>query len=95
MTRTRDEARDVLTKGGDLVDLGEAIGTVISDPTSSLDDIRLGLRYGGVIGEQAALALQRRSGIPTREFKTHSSSRDVGCVEPARDAAHWSTDARR
>jgi hypothetical protein len=67
MTSAIDEAREVLIKGGDLVELAEAIGTIISDPASSLDDIRLGLKHGGIIAEQAAIELHRREGIPLPE----------------------------
>jgi hypothetical protein len=56
------EAREVLIKGGDLVALAEAIGTIVGDPSSSLDDIRLGLKHGGMIAEQAAIELRRREG---------------------------------
>jgi hypothetical protein len=55
-----ENARQVLQNGGDLVALAEAIGTIINDPTSSLDDIRLGLRHGGLIAEQATIALKSR-----------------------------------
>jgi len=62
-----DEAREVLIKGGDLVELAEAIGTIIGDPSSSLDDIRLGLKHGGIIAEHAAIELHRREGTPLPE----------------------------
>jgi hypothetical protein len=58
------DARQTLIQGGDLVALAEAIAAIIRDPSSSLDDIRLGLRHGGVIAEQAAIALHHRQGIP-------------------------------
>lgn len=58
------KARFVLKSQGDLGDLLFAIGTVISSPKSSLDDIILGLRHPEVIAEQAALALYRRTGRP-------------------------------
>jgi hypothetical protein len=60
MLNAIDEAREVLIKGGSLVELAEAIGTIISDPSSSVDDVRLGLRHAGLIAEQATLELQRR-----------------------------------
>jgi hypothetical protein len=63
MSREIEKARDVLIKGGDLVELAEAMGTIISDPSSSLDDIRLGLRHGGLIAEQAVIALRRREAV--------------------------------
>jgi len=55
-----DEAREALIRGGDLVALAEAIGTIIASPASSLDDLRLGLRHGGMIAEQATLEIRRR-----------------------------------
>jgi hypothetical protein len=64
MLNTIREARDVLISGGDLVALAEAIGTIISDPASSLDDLRLGLRHGGMVAEQALLELRRRGATP-------------------------------
>ena len=67
MTSAIDEAREVLIKGGDLVELAEAIGTIISDPASSLDDIRLGLKHGGIIAEQAAIELHRREETPLQD----------------------------
>jgi hypothetical protein len=67
MSSAIDEAREVLIKGGDLVELEEAIRTIISDPASSLDDIRLGLKHGGIIAEQAAIELHRRERIPLPE----------------------------
>jgi hypothetical protein len=60
MSNALSEAREVLIHGGDLVALAEAIGTIISDPLSSLADIRLGLRHGGIVAEQALLELRRR-----------------------------------
>jgi hypothetical protein len=60
--RSLDEARTVLRTGGGIADLAEAIGLVISDPSSSLDDLRLGLRYPGFVAEQAELAIERREG---------------------------------
>ena len=60
MTGAIDRARSTLVHGADLIDLAEAIGTIIRDPSSTLDDLRLALRHGGVIAEQAALELRRR-----------------------------------
>jgi len=72
MLSTTNEARDVLLRGGDLVDLAEAMGTIISDPGSSLEDIRLGLRYGGLIAEQATLELRRRQRADEEHAHPHS-----------------------
>ena len=55
-----DEARDLLKSGGSMAELARAIGILISDATSSLDDLRLGLRYRGFVAEQAELAIERR-----------------------------------
>ncbi|MEX2140800.1 MAG: hypothetical protein WD894_16170 [Pirellulales bacterium] len=66
--KTLDEARDVLRSGGSIPDLAQAIGVLISDPTTSLDDLRLGLRYKGFVAEQAELAIERRSESRAREI---------------------------
>jgi hypothetical protein len=58
--KSLDEARNVLRSGGSMVELAHAIGLLISDPTSSLEDLRLGLRYRGFIAEQAQMAIERR-----------------------------------
>jgi hypothetical protein len=58
--KSLNDARTVLRTSGSIADLAQAIGLVISDPASSLDDLRLGLRYGGFVAEQAELAIQRR-----------------------------------
>lgn len=57
---TLDEARNVLLNGGRMVDLAKAIGLLISDPRSSVEDLRLGLRYSGFVAEQAEMAIERR-----------------------------------
>jgi len=57
-----NDAIRVLRKGGQLAELAEAVGIVISSPSSSLFDIALGLKYGGVVADQAALALYKRTG---------------------------------
>lgn len=61
---TVDKAIATLQSGGSLPDLAEAIGIVVSSPRSSLWTIALGLKYGGVIAEQAALCLYQRTGTP-------------------------------
>jgi hypothetical protein len=74
-----DEARQALQESRDYVRLAEAIGVVISSTASSLEDIMLGLRHGGFIAEQAALALYKRTGRPLPE--------DRNLLEI--DAAQW------
>ena len=64
---TTADARRTLAAGGAWVDLAEAIGVVISDPDSTLDDILLGLPHGGIVAEHAALALYKRTGEPLPE----------------------------
>lgn len=59
---TFDEARGILRAGGEWADLAEAVGVVIASPESSPWDLVLGLKHGGVVAEQAALALYRRTG---------------------------------
>ncbi len=89
MASALQEARKVLKKGGDLVALAEAIGTVITDPSSSLDDIRLGLRHGGMIAEQAALELRRR------EARGSGVTQSKPVVSPAEATGHKpSTEVR-
>lgn len=66
MNTSLKDAIHLLHKGGSMVELAEAIGVVISDSASTLDDIRLGLRYPGFVAEQAALALSKRES-PSRE----------------------------
>ncbi len=60
MKTSRADATRVLLNGGSMVELAEAIGVVISDPESTLDEIRLGLQHPGFVAEQAALALSKR-----------------------------------
>src|SRR5688572_12582757 len=61
---TVETAVQTLREGGEWVDLVEAIGTVISDPSSTLSDIMLGLHHPGIVSEYAALALYKRTGEP-------------------------------
>jgi hypothetical protein len=58
---TPSQARSILQSGATIADMAEAIATIISDPSSSDTDIRLGLRYPGFIAEQAEFALRRRN----------------------------------
>lgn len=61
---TTQEAIEVLRNGGELVDLAEAVGHVVNDPIAPTEALMLGLKYDGLVAEQAALALYRRSGRP-------------------------------
>jgi len=61
---TYNEAVRVLRAGGEWVELAEAIGVVISSPMASLLDLVLGLKHGGMVAEQAALALYKKTGQP-------------------------------
>ncbi len=58
---TTQEAINTLEAGGEWPALVEAIGVVVSDPMTSLDALILGLQYGGIVAEQAALGLYRRT----------------------------------
>lgn len=58
------EAVRTLRSGGSWPVLGEAIAVVLQSPESSLLDVALGLNHGGVIAEQAALALYKRTNRP-------------------------------
>lgn len=79
---TSEEALQRLRTGGELPDLAEAIGTVAGDPGASLDTILLGLKYGGFVAEQAALALYRRTS------RTLPEDRGLLVTDPD-DWAHW------
>jgi hypothetical protein len=59
-----DEALEYLRNGGDFPRLFEAIGTLMSCPETKLHDFLLGLRHPGIIKEQAAFALYRRTQRP-------------------------------
>lgn len=61
------EAVRLLRYGSELPQLAEAIGVVVSSPNSSLFDIAMGLKYRGMIAEQAALALHKRMSVPLPE----------------------------
>jgi len=67
---TLADAVRLLRTGGRWADLGEAIGVVIASPESSVFDILPGLKHGGFIAEQAALALYKRTGRPLPEDRT-------------------------
>jgi hypothetical protein len=74
---TTQDALETLEHGGEWPALAKAIGVVASDPMTSLSALMLGLGYGGVVAEQAALALYRRTFRPIpdnrRALVTNSS----------------------
>lgn len=57
-----EQARDILKRDGSYADLLDAVGTLATAQGSSPDDLALGLRYPGIIADQAALALYHRTG---------------------------------
>ena len=61
---TYTEAREKLKHGCDWGELAEAVGVVIAAPECSDLDLFLSLKHGGVIAEQAALALYRKTQTP-------------------------------
>ncbi len=64
MKMTREEALEYLHKGGDWPRLAEAIARIAHAPESTLDEIMLGLKYPGIVQEQAAIALHVRTKRP-------------------------------
>ena len=58
---TTQEALKTLEEGAEWPALAEAIGVVMSDPMTSLEALILGLKYKGIVAEQAALGLYRRT----------------------------------
>jgi hypothetical protein len=79
-----EEARSILKLGGSIADIAEAIAMIISDPSSSEADIRLGLQYPGFIAEQAEFALRRR-GLP-RHGQSPGAALPTHTSDPVRDA---------
>lgn len=61
---TLERARQILTAGGDLPALADAIRATIESPRSSVGDLLLGLQHSPFIAEQAALELYVRTGRP-------------------------------
>lgn len=61
---TTQDAIKTLEEGGEWPALAEAIGVVMSDPMTSLDALMLGLQHKGIVAEQAALGLYRRTFRP-------------------------------
>lgn len=59
---TLQDARQILTRGGELVALTEAFTAIATNAAASLDDLMLGLRHPGFVAEQAALLLYKRTG---------------------------------
>jgi len=56
-----DDAVRMLRTGADWPDLADAIRVVIQSPTASIWDLVLGLKHKGVIAEQAAFALYKKT----------------------------------
>lgn len=62
-----EDAVQTLRAGAEWSDLGQAIGVVIASPSANAWDLVLGLKYGGVIAEQAAFALYKKTNRQTPE----------------------------
>jgi len=77
--------------------LGEAIAVVLQFPESSLLDVALGLKHGGVIAEQAALALYKRTDRPLpddrRQLVTDIRTWTKWIICGGGDDPVWSTSA--
>lgn len=67
---TPQDAISTLKKGGEPPELAEAIDILASEPTTSLESIKLGLKYKGSVAEQAALALYKRTFRPIPEDRS-------------------------
>lgn len=91
------EAVRTLRSGGSWPVLGEAIVVVLQSPESSLFDVALGLNHGGVIAEQAALALYKRTGRPLpddrRQLVTDIRTWTKWIIRGAGDDPVWSATA--
>ena len=61
---THDEAVKILNESKSPTSLAEAIGVLVSDENSSLNEIVLGLNHRGCIAEQAAISLYLRTKRP-------------------------------
>lgn len=75
---TLESARLILLGKSKLVDQLEAIGRMMNDPRSTPSDLVLGLACPGVVAEQAAFALYRRTGrpLPTRRACLNTNPAD-------------------
>jgi len=91
------EAVRTLRSGGSWPVLGEAIAVVLQSPESSLLDVALGLKHGGVIAEQAALALYKRTDrlLPDdrRQLVTDIRTWTKWIIRGAADDPVWSATA--
>jgi hypothetical protein len=81
---TLPKARSVLQSGADIADMAEAIAVIVSDPSSSEADIRLGLRHPGFIAEQAEFALRRR-GFDVHGCGLSDAALPTAASEPSRE----------
>ncbi len=61
---TREQALQSLRQDGPDRDLLEAIGVLATDRATRVSDLMLGLDHRGIVAEQAALALYKRTGRP-------------------------------
>lgn len=75
------EAREKLKHGGEWAELVEAAGVVIAAPECSELDLFLALRHGGVIAEQAALALYRKTQTPIPADRSKIAKTTDGWVD--------------
>lgn len=75
------EAREKLKHGGEWAELAEAVGVVIAAPECSELDLFLALRHGGVIAEQAALALYRKTQTPIPADRSKFATTTDGWVD--------------
>lgn len=78
---TYDEAVRILRHGGSWPELVEAIGLVISNPECSELDLLLALKHGGLVAEQAALALYRRTGRAVPEDRSQLITTLAGWID--------------
>ena len=69
---TRDEALEFLRNGGDWPLVVEAMARVADARDSTLDEIVLGLKYPGLVQEQAAIALHVRTRRPKPKGRLES-----------------------
>jgi Lon protease-like protein len=79
MKMTLEQARSILLSGNAAMgDLLLAIGAIVSDRTSSLGDLILGLAHPDLIAEQASLSLFRRSKrpLPADRFRISTDPED-------------------
>ncbi len=76
---TVTQAVSLLRQGAPLDELLEAVGVLAASPAATVDELKLGLQYPGVVAEQAAFALYRRVGLAIPQDR----SRLVGALRDA------------